>query len=270
MIRKGVIVAAGMGTRLKPVTHAYPKELILIAGKPVIEYCIELLKAAGITNILVVTGWKKGALQDYLRDGSAFGVKISYAFQRSSKGLPNAIYQAKNFANCEDFVVISGDNFFKPISSVLNAIEHHDRTRAHVTLTLYGVKDPTRLGVAKIDEEGEVLKLFEKPTWEQAKEYEKNKEYYAQTGCYVLSGKVFDFIERTPYNEKGEQFLPTTFELMMKAGLLVSAVIHKGNWRDVGTWKSYLELEKEMMQKINVESMIRDRESLKEESDMYD
>ena len=99
MIRKGVIVAAGRGSRLKPITHAYPKELIPIAGKPVIEYCIDLLKVAGITNILIVTGWKKGALQDYLRDGSAFGVNITYSFQRSAKGIPSAIYQSKRFVN---------------------------------------------------------------------------------------------------------------------------------------------------------------------------
>ncbi|MBR9678784.1 MAG: nucleotidyltransferase family protein [Nanoarchaeota archaeon] len=270
MIRKGVIVAAGRGSRLKPITNAYPKELIPIAGKPVIEYCIDLLKVAGITNILIVTGWRKGALQDYLRDGSSFGVNITYAFQRASKGLPNAIHQAKNFTNGDDFVVVNGDNFFQPSSSLLNAIEQHDRTRSHVTLTLYGVKDPTQLGIAKIDDEGKVIKMIEKPTWEQAEEYKKNEEYLIQTGCYVLSSEVFKFIEQTPFNNKGEQFLPETFELMQKSGLLITSTTHKGMWNDVGTWKAYLELEKEMITKIDITKTIMEREGLKEESDMHD
>ena len=270
MIRKGVIVAAGKGTRLKPITNAYPKELVPIAGKPVIEYCIDQLKIAGITNILIVTGWKKGALQDYLRDGTSYGVNITYAFQRANKGLPNAIYQAKNFANGDDFVVINGDNFFKPVSAILNSVEHHDRTRAHVTLTLHGVKDPTKLGVVKLNKEGEVIKMTEKPTWEEASEYEESGQYFIQTGCYVLSGKIFEFIEKTPFNDKGEQFLPKTFELMMESGYKVTSVKHEGIWKDVGTWKDYLYLEQQIMSEADIEKMINDRESQREESDMYD
>lgn len=270
MIRKGVIVAAGRGTRLKPITNAYPKELVPIAGKPVIEYCIDQLKMAGITNILIVTGWKKGALQDYLRDGTSYGVNITYAFQRASKGLPNAIYQAKNFANGDDFVVINGDNFFKPMSTVLNAVEHHDRTRAHVTLTLCGVSDPTKLGVVKLNNEGEVLKMVEKPTWDEAKEYEDKGEYFIQTGLYVLSNKIFEFIEKTPFNEKGEQFLPKTFEEMMKTGYKITSIKHEGIWKDVGTWKDYLHLEKQMINELDIDKMVNDRESQREESVMYD
>ncbi len=270
MIRKGVIVAAGKGTRLKPITNAFPKELVPIAGKPVIEYCIEQLRMAGITNILIVTGWKKGALQDYVRDGTSFGVNISYAFQRSSKGLPNAIYQAKNFANGDDFVVINGDNFFKPITAVMNAIESHESSGSDITLTLYSVKDPTRLGVVKLGNDGSVIKMIEKPSWDQAKEYENGGDYHIQTGCYVLSNKIFKYIDNTPFNEKGEQFLPMTFELMMKDGFKIGSVVHNGIWKDVGTWKDYLHLEKEMLNTLDMEKAVNDRESMKEESDMYD
>ncbi|MEM3594568.1 MAG: nucleotidyltransferase family protein, partial [Candidatus Jordarchaeaceae archaeon] len=168
MVKKAVILAAGKGTRLNPLTLAIPKEMIRIGTKPVIEHGINLLKAGGVEKILVVVGRKKEAIMDYLGSGERLGVDIFYKVQEELKGTAHAVYQSKDFVGNEDFAVIYGDNYLKPYGVMKEIVKFHEKRGANGTLVLHRVKDPRRFGIAKIDADNKVLEIIEKPTWGEA------------------------------------------------------------------------------------------------------
>ena len=134
---KGVVPAAGKGERLEPLTLAVPKELIRIGNKPVIEHVIDNLKACDVKDIMIVTGWKKGALLDYLGSGKRLGVNIFYRVQDEQKGIAHAVSHAKDWIGDEDFVVIYGDNYFKPAENISRAVKFHKEKGAAATLVWY-------------------------------------------------------------------------------------------------------------------------------------
>lgn len=171
MIKKAIVLAAGKGTRLRPLTLAMPKELIRVGVKPVIEHVIEVLKAGGIKEILVIVGRKKEALMDYLGSGERLEVDIYYRIQEVPKGSADAVYCGKDFVGSEDFVVMYGDNYFKPYNAITDVIMLHETKKADATLMLHPIKDPRRFGVVKIGKASEVLGIIEKPSFEQAKSY---------------------------------------------------------------------------------------------------
>lgn len=244
LIKKAIILAAGKGTRLMPLTLAMPKEMIRIGVKPVIEHVIEVLKAGGITDILIVVGRKKEAIMDYLGSGERLGVDIYYRIQETPKGSAHAVSYGKDFVASEDFVVMYGDNYFKPYTITKDVLKFHEAKNADATLLLHPVSDPRNFGVVKIGENSEVLGIIEKPTIEQAKNYRVDGSYLNIAGLLVLRNSVFDFIEKTKPGINGELWLTDSVELMRKNGCSLYGYPFNGRRFDIGTFDSLKKADK--------------------------
>jgi dTDP-glucose pyrophosphorylase len=124
---KGLIPAAGMRTRLKPLTPAIPKELLIVGDKAVIEHVIEAFKLAGITDIFIVVGWKKHAILDYFGSGNRLDVDITYIVQDEQNGLSNAVVSGRRLTDGESFAVVLGDNYFYPNTFLCDIIKYHNK-----------------------------------------------------------------------------------------------------------------------------------------------
>jgi len=244
MIKKGIVLAAGKGTRLRPLTLAIPKEMIRVGAKPVIEHAISVLKAGGVREILVVVGRKKEAIMDYLGSGERLGVDIYYKVQEEPRGTAHAVYQGRDFVGDEDFAVIYGDNYLKPYEVMSEVVKFHEEKGADATLVLHPVEDPRRFGIVKIDADGRVLGMIEKPTLEEAEPYKVGDEYLNIAGLLILKPIVFDFIERTKPGKDGETWLTDSVELMRKSGYRILAHLFKGTRYDIGTFESLMKADR--------------------------
>jgi dTDP-glucose pyrophosphorylase len=261
----GLIPAAGSGTRLYPFARAVPKEMYPILGKAVIEHCVENLKAGGIRKIFMVVGYQKGALMDYIGDGSFFGVDVAYVYQMKRKGLGHAILQAKEWIDAP-FVTLLGDSFIEPKHEIKDLVKKHMKHRPIATLLLFGVNDPRGYGVAKFrslsNGEGEIVKVREKPTPEQAREYRINGGYYAMCGAYIFDPRIFGYLEKTKPGAKGEIQVTDAIALALKSGEKVHGLVLKGKYLDIGKWKTILNTEKELLKFLDMDKHIKERERM--------
>lgn len=244
MVKKAIVLAAGKGTRLMPLTLAVPKEMIRVGMKPVIEHAIEVLKAGGVREILVIVGRKKEAILDYLGSGERLGVEILYKIQEEPRGTAHAVYQGKSFIGNEDFAVIYGDNYLKPYDIMKEIIKFHQGKKADVTLVLHPVRDPRRFGIVKIDANNKVKGVIEKPTFGEAESYKIGNEYFGIAGLLVLKPRIFEYIEKTRPGKEGEMWLTDSIELMRKNGHPVFAYLFKGTRYDIGTFDSLREADR--------------------------
>ena len=178
---KGIILHGGHGTRLRPLTHTGPKQLLQIANKPMSEYCLDSIKDTGITEIAIIIGGigaKK--VVDYYGTGERFGVKISYIKQDEPKGIAHAIRLCKEFVNNEKFLVFLGDNIIqKPITDF---VENFTKSDYDATVLLCEVDNPSRFGIADVENE-KIVKITEKP--------KKPTSNLAVTGIYLLTATNF-------------------------------------------------------------------------------
>ena len=136
----GLIPAAGSGTRLYPFARAVPKEMYPILGKAVIEHCVENLLAGGVKKIFMIVGFQKGALMDYIGDGSFFDVNVAYVYQMKRRGLGHAIYQAKDWIDTT-FVTLLGDSFIEPKDEMKELIRVHKKHKPIATLLPEGAEE---------------------------------------------------------------------------------------------------------------------------------
>ena len=229
MIKLAIIPAAGKGTRLRPLTTAIPKEMLHVAGKPVIEYVIENVRDAGIEDVIVVTGYQKHAILDYLGSGSKLGVKIAYAVQDELSGLAHAVYSARHIVKDNSFLVMLGDNILRPKSFVKDLINFHIKSKSTATIGVLEVEDVSRYGIVKINPEGKVLDLVEKPNPEQA------PSNLAIAGIYVFEPIIFNAIEKTKPGAKNEYQLTDSIKILLQEGYPVYALKLNGIHIDCGT-----------------------------------
>ena len=262
----GLIPAAGEGTRLYPFSRAVPKEIYPILGKPVIEHTVENLYLGGIRKIFLIVGYQKGALMDYLGDGSQFDVSIAYIYQLRRRGLGHAILQAKNWIDTT-FVTLLGDSFVEPKSEVIHLINLHKKKRPIATVLLFDVQDPTSYGIAKMNgiqnHAGTIEAMIEKPSANEAKNYLVGDEYHALCGFYVFEPEIFEYIEKTPPGAKKEIQITDALQLAIKNGETVCGHILNGKYLDVGKWHTVLQAEKELLESKGLEKHIEDRERLR-------
>ena len=182
---KGIILHGGHGTRLRPLTHTGPKQLLPIANKPMSEYCLNSIKETGITEIaIIIGGLGSKKVIDYYGSGEKFGVKITYIEQDEPRGIAHAVGLCKDFVGKDKFLVFLGDNIIqKPISEYRKNFED---TESDATLLLCEVENPSRFGIADVLN-GNIKKITEKP-----KDPTSN---LAVTGIYFLTPKIFDVIK---------------------------------------------------------------------------
>ena len=238
MIKKAIVLAAGKGTRLMPLTLAVPKEMIRVGIRPVIEHAIEVLKAGGIKDILIIVGRKKEAIMDYLGSGERLGVNIYYRIQDKPKGTAHAVYYGRDFIGSEDFVVMYGDNYFKPYDAMKDVVKFHESRKADATLLLHPVKDPRRFGIVKINEKNEVLYMIEKPSLEEAKSCKVNDVYLNIAGLLILKSVIFDYIKKTKPGANDEIWLTDSVKLLRRDGYKILGFVFSGRRYDIGTFES--------------------------------
>lgn len=241
---KAIITAGGKGTRLFPISRAYPKELIQFCGIPVIEYGINLLRDSGIKDILIVAGTKKGALQDYLGNGEIFGVNIAYVIQEEPKGLGHSVLVAEPHISDDDFVLLLGDTIFIGKSDLQEMINIHRKHNASSTILTEYVKDPERYGVVRFDKSdaGRIISLYEKPKEQKIKEeFKTDNGWHAIAGLYVLNKSIFNCLRRIPKGVNNEIQLTDAIGKSLEDGDRIFGHMLNGRRIDVGGWNYLIE-----------------------------
>jgi len=229
---KGVLLAGGTGSRLRPITHTGPKQLIPIANKPVIEYAIDDFKEAGITEIGVILGTQgREAVREYLGDGSRFGVDITYIVQGKPLGLAHAVGCARDFVDGDDFVVYLGDNILN--ESIADFVRGFEQGEYAAGVALQHVPNPEQFGVATLDEDGNVVRIDEKP--------DDPEGDLVVIGIYLFSAQVFDAIQRVEPSARGEYEITDAFQILIDEGGPVYSHRVDGWWKDTGRPEDILE-----------------------------
>jgi dTDP-glucose pyrophosphorylase len=212
-IKTGVITAAGKGTRIMPITRAIPKEMIIVNGKPFIQYVLENMSRSGIKMIYVVIGWKKHAIMDFLGSGKDFGVDIAYLVQDEPEGLAKAVGTVERFID-EDFMVCLGDDIFYPSACIKDIIDFHFSKKSVATIGVDEVpmSEIHKYGVVDVNKDGEVMNLIEKPKPEDAP---SNKVI---AGVYIFNPCIFDAIRKTPRGVNNEYQLTDSIKILKDEG----------------------------------------------------
>ena len=233
MIKKGIILAGGMGTRMSPLTKAVNKQLLPIYDKPLIYYPLSILMLSKIKDILIIVN--KGQLDQYkklLPNGKNLGLKISYIEQDKPRGLPDAFILGEKFINKQNVAMILGDNFFygQSLSILLNKCA---KLVNGAKIVLHNVQNPELFGVAKIDKKSKkILKIIEKP--------KKFVSDHAITGLYFFDKKVVDYAKKLKPSKRGELEIIDLINKYKKNKTLSSEFIGRGGaWLDTGSISDY-------------------------------
>ena len=228
MIKKGIILAGGYGTRMSPLTKAVNKQLLPIYDKPLIFYPLSVLMLAGIRDILIIVN--KGQLSQFrkiLSDGSRFGVKIKFLEQDSPKGLPDAFILGEKFIGKDNVSLILGDNFFYA-QSLTKKLKDCIKLSSGCKVLLHPVNSPNLYGVATINKNKKILKLVEKP--------KKSKSNLAVTGLYFFDNKVIEYSKTLKPSGRNEiEIIDLLIKYKKKNKLKAEFLGRGGAWLDTGS-----------------------------------
>jgi glucose-1-phosphate thymidylyltransferase len=226
---KAVVLAAGKGSRLFPVTKVVPKPLLPLANRPTLAYAFDRLRECGIEDVCIVAGENEGALRAALANGAEFGVRLAYVRQTEPLGLAHALGYAREFAGDDDFVLYLGDAVYeKPIAPQVEAFRAAGCANLNLVLE---VEDPRRFGVATLDGD-RIVRLVEKPA-----EPESN---WAMAGMYVFSPAIWPVLPGLAPSARGEYEITDAIQALIEQGEDVRAGKYDGLWFDTGTLESFL------------------------------
>jgi glucose-1-phosphate thymidylyltransferase len=227
---KGVILAAGKGSRLYPVTRHIAKPLLPIANRPTMYYAFDRLKEMGVEDICVVVGENEEQMRLALGDGANQGIRLSYVRQTEPKGLAHAMAFAEDFVDGDSFCLYLGDAIYSD-SLASYAARFHETGCANLNLVKW-VSDPSRFGVANLDGE-HIAKLVEKPTAPESN--------YAMAGLYFFGPQIWSVLGGLQPSARGEYEITDAIQALIDRGETVLAGIYEGHWFDTGTLESFLE-----------------------------
>ncbi len=240
---KAVILAAGEGMRLQPITSTRPKHLIKVGGKPILEHCLNVLKASGINEILMVVHYMADAIRNYFGDGGKFGLKIECVEQKAVLGTGNAVGVAEPYVK-EDFLLVYGDLLFTA-EAVKKVIGLHEKEKPAATMAVVPVEKPEDYGIVELEDEKNVRRIIEKPNRKEA------PTNLANAGIYVFSTEIFEKIKETSASARGEWEITDALSLLLKEKKPVLAVkISTEDWFDIGRPWDLLEANRWMLMKM--------------------
>ncbi|MDP8223455.1 MAG: glucose-1-phosphate thymidylyltransferase [Candidatus Lernaella stagnicola] len=228
---KGLILAGGKGTRLRPITHTSAKQLVPVANEPVLFYGIRAIREAGIEEIGIVVGDTAAEIKEAVGDGSAFGVKVEYIHQSAPLGLAHAVLESRDYLGDTAFVMYLGDNLIlRGIHELVNEFRSGD---ADAQIMLAAVPNPSSFGVAYLDETGRVTKLEEKPP--------EPMSNLALVGVYMFDQPIWEAVRSIKPSQRGELEITDAIQWLVDAGKKVQSHMVTGWWKDTGKLEDMLE-----------------------------
>ena len=265
---KGLILSGGAGTRLRPITHTSAKQLVPVANKPILFYGIEDMAAAGINEIGIIVGETRSEIMEAVGDGSSFGVNVTYIPQDAPLGLAHCVVIAREFLGNDDFVMYLGDNLLRQGIAEFVAAFEADRKRsvqtdsgdefvpASAQILLARVPDPERFGVAEIGENGEVVRLVEKPVVPPSD--------LALVGVYLFDPSIHEAVAAIHPSERGELEITDAIQWLIDHHRRVRHEVVDGWWIDTGKLDPLLEGNRLVLETIepNVDGTVDDGSTL--------
>jgi len=240
---KAVVLAAGEGVRLQPITLTRPKHLVKVGGKPILEHCLRALKNCGVDEVVLVVHYMADAIRDYFGDGHSLGLKVEYVEQKEVLGTGNAVGIVEPFVD-DDFLLVYGDLLFT-VEAVKKVVGLHVKKKPVVTMVVVPVENPEGYGIVELDE-GNVKLIVEKPRREEA------ASNLANAGIYVLSKEIFGKVRETSASVRGEWEVTDAISLLLREGKRVLAVeILREDWIDVGRPWDLLEANRWALLRMN-------------------
>ncbi|MBN2896316.1 MAG: NTP transferase domain-containing protein [Campylobacterales bacterium] len=232
---KAVVMAGGFGTRIQPLTHSRPKPMLPIVNRPMMEHTMMTLKRLGISEFIVLLYFKPDVIMDYFKDGSDFGMKITYVIPDDDYGTAGAVKKAQEHIGDENFIIISGD--LVTDFDFQKIFDFHASRKAKLSIGLTSVENPLQFGVVIANEECIIEKFLEKPSWGEVFSDTIN------TGIYIIEPEILNYI---PEGENYD-FAKDLFPNLMKRGIDLMGFNLEGYWRDVGNPESYRDVYEDLL-----------------------
>lgn len=249
---KGLVLAGGKGTRLRPITYTSAKQLVPVANKPVLFRVIEAIRDAGVNEIGIVIGDTGPEVRSAVGDGKRWGVRIEYIPQEAPRGLADAVRTAQPFIGDDRFVMFLGDNCIQGGISPL--IEQFGRSDYNAQIVLKRVADPQQFGVAVLDQQGQIVQLIEKPR--------QPPSDLALVGIYMFDNSIWDAVEAIKPSWRNEYEITDAIQWLVEHRRRVFAYVHEGWWIDTGKKDDMLEANRLILEELpaSVEGYV-DRDS---------
>ncbi len=240
---KAFILAAGEGTRMRPLTANIPKPLLPVAGEPFLNHTIKALKECGLTEVIILTGWKQRRLREHFKDGSQWNIKISYVEQEKRLGTANAIGLAKNFVD-DTFLCLNGDTVLT--KGIINSLMSFSTENKGNVVSLVKTNNPENYGVVDV-KDNKVVDIEEKPS--------QPKSNLINAGIYIFNEDIFKAIAGTKKSPRGEFEITTSIEILAKESDVFAHTIQE-EWIDVSRPWDLLKANEILMKELvgNVET----------------
>jgi len=255
---KAVILAAGEGKRLRPITATRPKPLIPIAGKALLEHNILGLKSAGFNQILLIVGYREDQIKDYFKDGTEkYEVTIEYITQEEYLGTAHAAGLAKKFVGNDDFLMMYGD-LLVDIDVFKELYRYYQEKKCDGLITLIGVKNPQDYGIISLDKNGFVESIIEKPS------PNLNLGNLANAGIFIFNPRIFEAISKTKKSIRGEYEFTDSMSLLFgeMKGKIVGYVLKDYFWSDIGLPWQLLDANSHLLDKMESNIEISDTDEV--------